>query len=263
VAKDMFDIKYEFKPFSKIACFGNEDDKHIHWFALTDSYFYIDLGNKYLLQYTFEFQKKHDLKSAISDYYLQQIINDIYSILPIVNESIPDSIYAHLRNNYNAYINEVQNDNVLPDEQVLGNQFVFSSWLSERAIDTGYLVNGPLVRLFRCNDKLLIVWECEEENRWTVKAGQIEIEYVYFLSSVKSFLLRFLNDMEQRVSMAIAYEWGDIQIDKQQLLTDLSNEIELYSSYFDSRDMLNHTELITDWNRVNSTHLRIVKRLQH
>ena len=61
------------------------------------------------------------------------------------------------------------------------------SWTDKRTIDSGHLIGGPHISIFRNGDNVRIVWETEHqlENKidlWTAKNGAIEIAPIMYVA---------------------------------------------------------------------------------
>ena len=79
---------------------GDEPNQYLHWFALTDSFYYMELGDVQLFCYSdeiLEFWSKeypgcNSKNEPYMDYQVVRLYEDVLEILPDVIQPIPEAI---------------------------------------------------------------------------------------------------------------------------------------------------------------------------
>ncbi len=92
-------FNYELKPVTECAFPINKNGKkNICWFWLTDSNYYIKLGEIKLFELSSESMKKYDFKSCFDDYYYIRQLEDLFEILPTISNPMPEDLYEYIYN---------------------------------------------------------------------------------------------------------------------------------------------------------------------
>ncbi len=82
-------FNYILKPVNECAFPINKNGKkNICWFWLTDSNYYIKLGEIKLFELSSESMKKYDFKSCFDDYYYIRQLEDLFEILPTISNPV-------------------------------------------------------------------------------------------------------------------------------------------------------------------------------
>lgn len=265
-------FNYILKDIKDASPFGYEETGYsLHWFGLTDSYYWLDINNHELFRYSEEFTQKVNLNSAYPyvDYQLSRLIEDFFEILPQVCENIPNSlfdrvsrpsglaqIYSELDNWYEK-IWDQENLETLDDVYFPARQ-----WIYDRMLDTGYLCSAPKIYFFRNNDKLLIKWDFDFNDDdgtkvWQESNGEFTLRYEDFVIQIENFVYRFCRSMDVQVFKA-CNDWPlkNVRID----LLHLVEEHKSRKAYLiDCISKIKNGQLHgnTDWGNVESALLNI------
>ena len=207
-------FNYELKPVTKCAFPINKNGKkNICWFWLTDSSYYIKLGETKLFELSSESMKKYDFKSCFDDYYYIRQLEDLFEILPTISNPMPEDLYEYIYNEkkykkltscFDFWIDE-QKDFSNKDDILYEN---ICNFLSYGRLDTGYLNVKCSCFFYHVGDQIIIHYDFEdfdEENNpvWTAKSGRFILPYEEFLDEIEDLLNRFFCDMEKQISNAV------------------------------------------------------------
>lgn len=208
-------FNYELKSVTECAFPINKNGKkNICWFWLTDSSYYIKLGETKLFELSSEFMKKHDIKSCFDDYYYIRQLEDLFEILPVISNSIPEDLYEYIynekkyKNLTKCFDNWIDEQKVFSDKDEILYENI-CSFLSYGRLDTGYLNVKCCCCFYHVSDQIIIHYDFEdfdEENNpiWTAKSGRFTLTYKEFLDEIENLLNRFFCDMEKQISNAAA-----------------------------------------------------------
>lgn len=254
----MNNLKFNFqlKELDKIQPFGDDADRSLHWFGLTDGLFWINAGTQTIYEYSEEADAFFDGCGRYNEYYIARFLEDFTHTFRYVGESIPEKLYNDIdkfsekSEQWRRY-HEEEEDAVFDlffDEEYCA----FCEWWWNRGFDSGHLIGGPDIYCFRCGDKIKILWESafqtgSGKSIWTAPRGCFEMSFEEFISSVTDFLNSFFEAMEKQIEDAVEKEWGSIQLDKQRLI--LENE-ERKSDLFNQINLLKNNDEYTNWGRV-------------
>lgn len=95
---------------------------------------------------------------------------------------------------------------------------------------------------------------------WTAKSGQVEMSYNDFVGQVTDFGKRFFEKMSRQVELAVEIDWGDIQLDKEQLVAEHATREQDF--YFQLAALEKGPEAETDWGLVRELLHRMRKELK-
>lgn len=226
-------INFELKHPNDILPFGREPQLSLSWFGLTDSFYWLDVGNVKLYEYSELFLEKHKDCSRYVDYYLSRFIEDFTEKFEMISESIPDYLYEIVKNyetlaEFKEYLRiYVEIEKQKSDDEDFWDDKYYEQikWISSRQVFASHLIEWPVIGFFRNNSKISIVWNADYETTeniqiWAAGNGQYELDYSEFLHQIEDFRMRFFHEMNKQVEMSIAKDWGDIKVDKMQLIKE-------------------------------------------
>jgi len=125
--------------------FGVAPNLSLHWFALTDGEIHLDLDGVKIYEYSsasIEALKVSSTKYV--SYYIARFVEDFISIFNAINEPIPSELYdltidiSALVFSYEEWLAPIEDD----VDEYLRNSSLLLSWLDDRYLDSGHLVNG-------------------------------------------------------------------------------------------------------------------------
>jgi hypothetical protein len=227
-------FNFQLHPLEDIPPWGHEGDYHLGWFGLTDSFYWLNVGEQELFRYTKEALETtwgEDINPIkplpYADYYAVRLWEDIQEILPDILEPIPQSLlqivepglqseswYRHL-----ADKTFPDDDEFEASDEVETAFETAARWLHQRYLHTSYLKYGPRIWFWTDGETLFISWANEDLKHegfqvWTAITGRLAMPLQSFIDEVLSFDRRLIEAMEKRVE-SIRQHWPrtDIQID--------------------------------------------------
>ena len=234
---------FELRPLEDIAPWSSlslGSGESLHWFGLTDGFYWLDTGAGELFRYS-DALVKHWAQTypnatvcSYVDYQVARLWEDILYMLPSVLEPIPDDLATHIRpeglwgtdagwDHWTSRAFEWadrQEDKTAWDE--LESAF---RWWSDRRLDAGHLTTKPDVWFWR-EDDLHIRWDNSDRlidgvPAWASAAGHVSLSVPDFLAEVGSFNDRLMRQMAERVE-AIQRHWSrpEMHIDREGLVKD-------------------------------------------
>jgi hypothetical protein len=250
-------IKFIHKEISQIIPWGQDNKLSLHWFGLTDSYYWLSLGEHELLRYSDEYINKHGLDSELPyvDYQFARLFWDLVDVLQYVITSIPNNIFECIdtMDKFESYLNTLSFwlDNVWNDsEEEYDELYVNASeWIYNRRLDTGYLVGGPNIFFFRVAELMYIRWIAGYTDDgiaiWKETKGEYVLEYADFLNSLQSAFKTFAISMNEQIKAILERPRENVFVDKEQLIKNQDQFTDTLSSKWIPREY-------TDWNIVLS-----------
>lgn len=249
-------INFQLKELDKVKPFGEDADRSLHWFGLTDGFLWINAGTQTLYEYSEEADAFFEGCGRYNEYYIARFLEDFTRTFQYVGESIPEKLYNDIdkfseKSEQWRMYHEEEEDAVFDlffDEEYCA----FCEWWWNRGFDSGHLIGGPDIYCFRCGEKIKILWESafqtgSGKSIWTAPKGCFEMSYEEFITSVTDFFNSFFKAMDKQIEDAIKKEWGSIELDKQRLI--LENE-ERKSDFFNQIRLLKDNGEQTNWGRV-------------
>ena len=194
---------------------GEESDLSLSWFELSDSVYYMDVRGKHLFKYTQSIRKHWESLypdsgcNAIeyTDYQVARLHEDLLEILPNVLQPIPEKLLQYVntiesQRELDATISKVLADSTNPELDDLC--FDARYWTNARYLDSGYLIAGPHIFIFRVGEQICVRWDnrqCEIDGiqPWEEESGEAFYSIEQFMNEVKSFHHRLMSDMQSRV----------------------------------------------------------------
>ncbi len=229
-------FEFQLTPVAEIAPWvtpsrGNE--KHQHWFGLTDGCDWLEVGGVELLRYSEPLleQWAREYPDARHDphvnYYVVRLWEDILGMLPSVLEPVPEDVVSYIQpggaweswaawqrwsDRAHIWMDAVEDDSW----EFFGNA---TAWWGERRLDTGYLSVGSAIWFWREGDCVHIRWDnttlqLEGLPVWANTSGESELLATEFVAEVRSFDVRLIQAMAKRVD-AVRDDWPrpDVRLD--------------------------------------------------
>ena len=225
-------INFRLKELNEILPWGQEPELLLHWFGLTDGDLWLTFGNDTIYEYSKEAIDYLGNKSTpYNDYQLSRFIEDFTELFDKIRETIPEEFYNLTKDLKKFHSQSQKWLEIYGTDEDIYNDLYFeeydklTSWTYQRTINSEHLIGGPHLSFFRRNDKVRIVWDTEHflENGirlWTAKDGNFEMDYSAFVDKIKVFGQSFFAQMDKRIELVVAKEWGNIKIDKQRLVEE-------------------------------------------
>lgn len=225
-------IHFKLRELDKILPVGQEANLSTSWFWLTDGDLWLKFGDQVIYEYSTEAINHWGNKpTPYIDYPIIRFIEDFTDLFEKIRETIHEEFY-HLTKDLKKFESDSKKWLDIYDTDENGySDFYFEkydkliSWSYQRTFGTGHLIGGPHLSFFRRTNKVRIVWDTEHKlengiSLWTAKNDSFEMDYSDFVNKIKIFGQSFFAEMDKKIELAVAKEWGNIRIDKQRLVEE-------------------------------------------
>lgn len=249
-------FEFELTPTIEIAPWGEGDDKHLSWFALSLGKFRMNTGNQILFRYSNEIMDHWNLKERDVDYQVASFARDILGSYKPALSRLPEMLEAEVENWENLC--DLHRAAIAHDDY-----YEAFSWLGERSPDTGYLVASPNVSFYLLKEKVVIGWD--NRNRlvdgipvWEAQFGTIELSVDEFSKESQGFATRLLDQMRNRIqNLDDGVEKATIPTSNADLLAQHNHWKEEFSDYLRSPQTLD-----VSWGEAEKAFARILADLR-
>ena len=265
---DRFKINFRLKELEEVLLWGEEPHQSIHWFGLTDGLLWIDVGEQTIYEYSEEAQRYFVERHPYNDYQLARFLEDFSNLFRYIGESVPSDLYDAITDfSFKNKINQWWDMYIdQPDEmfnQFMETDYIGVKWFDDRIMDSGYLIGGPLIGFFRSGDKLKIIWDSTYKlengcNMWKSPCGAIVISYKMFVGEVTRFFHAFYTAMDRQVENAVSKDWGNVSLDKGQLVNE---NIERKEGFDQMISFLSRTPFHTNWDSVKQAYIKMLSEV--
>lgn len=247
------------KPFV-VTPWGKENQRMLHWFGLTDSFYWLNFGEVELLRYHSDFVAAHNLNhnTPYVDYQFARIFQDFTGIVRAILSPVPDEIFIKISTftNFQSYLSSLSNwleQRWNESEEDFDNIYLpASQWINDRRLDSGYLIGAPDIYFFTNNNKLYVRWiaDYKDENgvpMWEYSAGEHIIDLEIFIFNLQSSIKNFALDMDTQVKDILDNPIKNVFIDTKRLLEIHEEFLEEVRAY---ERILSFVSPQTDWEEI-------------
>ncbi len=196
-----------------------EENQLLHWFGLTDGYFYMNVNGEKLFHLSDEIIKFWNKETPgdeeitnFIDYQVVRSYEDLLEILPNVLESIPKDIHEIIKTKdrqfkYESILNKYR-ESLGDNEDPSKEYYSALEWFNERHLVSLHLKNGPEILFWSYQDETYIRWNNENDLEdgipiWSACSGQVVYQKDTFKKEVLSFHERLMQEMENRIEKII------------------------------------------------------------
>ncbi|MGH2508551.1 MAG: DUF5984 family protein [Ktedonobacteraceae bacterium] len=225
---------FQLRPLSDVAPWGYPDRLCLHWFGLTDGWYWLEMGqNNEFFRYTTDilmhWQRNHPEIPPYADYYVVRLWEDILEILPDILEPLPPKLVQMLdgeeqisrwQERMKKYTKMFESDDedeeeTEEDKQAWEIYMQATMWWNCRRLNTGYLTASPHLWFWNDGRDVHIFWDNSESSIenipvWTAQRGHIQLPYAQFLDEVDSLHTRLFATMEERIQAAKKMLYRDV-----------------------------------------------------
>ncbi|WP_107654844.1 DUF5984 family protein [Nocardia suismassiliense] len=247
----MIRFRFGLAPWDRVGPCGDRS-RTLHWFALTEGWYYIDLGDHHLLRFsdrTTELLRTQSGRhktphDCYVEYYVARLWEDVLTLLPNALEPVPNDLVD--------FIAAEATDWSWADTPEVD---AASTWYGDRTLDTGYLWFGPHLRWWRTvdgsADTVTVAWhypaDPESEIEFTgPPTGRVSVPTDEFRTAVIEFDRDLLAAMAARLrEFESSGPPPGIEIDSAQLAYEQHDRARRLSRALDRRPD-------TDWSAVRA-----------
>ncbi|WP_141955499.1 DUF5984 family protein [Actinoallomurus bryophytorum] len=249
----MIRFRFALTPMDRVQPWGWEEDPHLHWFGLTDGWYWIELGDQELLRYspeTLEWFGRDDLglRHPYADYQVVRLWEDLIDLTPMVMQPVPNDLEPFI----SADVPERPD---LDDDEDAWSAMV---WCSEHYLDPGYLRAAPEVCAWRSlagDDTVTVAWQHprDDEIVFTApQAGQVTVPTEAYLTAVRRLDTELMAAMHDRITeLELVGPPQGVRIDMDQLRAEHHGRTTWLSEHL-------RFQPTTDWAAVRSGVQRIL-----
>ena len=235
-------FEFNLHPVNEITPSGGGNDKSLSWFALTDGFFSMPVGDQILFQYSHEMVSHWNLKKGYADYQIAAFAWDLLECFAAAAMPLP-SFVENLVSNQELLTQLRADDNNTEDEEQDSDVWYDAwRWLQERSPSISFLKAAPQLHFLRVGDTIRIIWDTRDRivdgiPVWSAKSGQCSMSYSDFYQECLSFKDRLLKEMDQRIQeITSGAALPQISVDTKSLQQQQERwEIE-FESYFENHE---------------------------
>jgi hypothetical protein len=199
-------FRFELRALGGVVPWGDEHHPVLHWFALTQGWYWIEVGGQELLRYSEPTLRRWRAESGgevspYADYFVVRIWEDVLEILADVLEPVPPALVAFVSSDLSGHP-LWDEDDLTPEAEAAAD------WHGRRSMYMGPLVNAPQLRWWRtvdeAGDRITLSWTHEPGHRIGFAApptGRLVLPTDDFLAAVTELDSALLAAMEQRVAV--------------------------------------------------------------
>ena len=184
------------------------------WFYMTDSDYWIDLGDVKLFENSKETLEKYPAMPRFFNYQYARFLEDLFDELPQISCPIPTDLFAYIdtENKRNLLAGRLCDLDWWDKEKSTEFQHTIEDNIDGNLIRNGYFVQMPPCvsgQLLRFNDEIILRYEANGQDEdgtpwWTVTNGEYQLKYQDFLLEVEDLLNRFFARMDRQVKDVVA-----------------------------------------------------------
>lgn len=224
-------IQFNLKDLKEIQPWGDESKRTLHWFALTDSYYWFNFDGIEFPKYNKEIIKEWnlDINLRYVDYHFARIFWDICDVLRHVEIPVPDEVFEKVNSlekleNYLTSSKDWLEFTWDESEEQYDEVYeVAREWLYFRKLDFGYLTGGPDLFLIRNNNQIYLYWFSGYKNDngisiWDRPRGEYSCNYLDFINHLVDTFKSFGLEIRKQISRVLKNTPVNVFIDSEQLL---------------------------------------------
>ncbi|HEX5540246.1 MAG TPA: DUF5984 family protein [Micromonospora sp.] len=197
-------FRFELRPLAQVHPWGRER-RTLHWFGLTDGWYWIELNGHELLRYSDQTVRRWQADGyegmPYVDYYVVRLWEDLLQLLPAVLEPVPADLVPFIEADSTAW----------PERGEHEEDFTAEVWDGDRVLDLGYLRNGPVIRWWRTiingADAVTADWwnrRYEQDTDVTFAdpvRGRLVLTTEEFIDAVRKFDRDLMAAMHERITL--------------------------------------------------------------
>jgi uncharacterized protein DUF5984 len=199
-------------PLHEIKPWGEPGHESLHWFGLTDSQYWIEVGATRLLEYSEGARRAG--AGQFCDYQAVRLYEDIVDLAPYVLEPIPSDLAPLIadgaqRRTLGRISAWCDAHSELVDDRYWSVVDHGSTWIGKRQLDTAYLT--PSADILMWSDESLVHIEWDNQNKffgctgaWTARFGKYSLSRQDFIAECHSFHERLMHAMSERIKHVAA-----------------------------------------------------------
>jgi hypothetical protein len=236
-------FEFELRDPAEITPWGNEaEGLHLSWFALTDGWFRMPVGDQALFEYSDKLRHHCGFADPRPDYQIASFARDmLLSVMPAM-APLPPRI-ERLAGDWDA-MKGLEAACFALDETDDPDRLAYDAWrwLGERSPWTSYLAANPQISFVRIGNDVRIHWdnrnlEIKGIAAWTAGKGMHAIPVDVFREECREFSDRLLEQMARRIdSLETGKLRARIPVSCASLRTQHDEWVAEFAGYFKPRE---------------------------
>jgi hypothetical protein len=188
------------RPVTDVEPWGS-DNPHLHWFGLTDGWYWIELEGHELLRYSDQTVRRwgqagDEVPHPYVDYQVVRLWEDIIELTPAVLEPVPAQCQELIRSDRRDWT-----------EVATPEAAAAAAWYDDHVQYMSYLHNGPHIRWWRTvhdsDDHVTIAWlhqPTSEIEFAGARQGERTVPTTVFIAAVRELDRALLTAMDERIT---------------------------------------------------------------
>ena len=205
-------FNFHLRPVEDVSPFGYENQLSLHWYGLTDGWYWLRVGHEELFRYHDASIEKWQAAGETwdhpyVDYHVVRLWEDIQDILPSVLEPIPEAVLRRCDPGQQGWQLLARDEACLEQHDDWDSSITPTTWLGDRQLDAGYLMHPPRIRFWTDGTTLHITWDNRDRQEegmpiWSTQQGEFSMPLAQFIDEVRTFDERLITAMAERVQSA-------------------------------------------------------------
>ncbi|MET7277064.1 DUF5984 family protein [Kribbella sp. NPDC005582] len=187
-------FRFGLHPLAKVGLWGG-DKPTLHWFGLTDGWYWIELGDVRLLR----FAADYDIPYV--DYYVVRLWEDLLTLLPAALEEVPPDLIDFLESDGREWC----------DVESEAAEAAIDCW-SDRSLNFSYLRESPSLRCWRNGDDITIDWNAPA-NFAEPRTLRTTVTVTDFVTAIDELHTALMAAMETRITEVEASPRPGVDLD--------------------------------------------------
>lgn len=219
-AAPLLTFRFVLRDLARIEPWGEDPDRSLSWFGLTDGAYCIETPAGRLLEY--RDAPDPDLGVSWCTYAVARLWEDLRELAPRVAEPVPADIVPRF-----LALLERGGTEEPPDDDTLYEAWLDAlTWWGDRQLDIGYLRDAPRVHLWRVGDMMHLRWRAREADAascpYSVWHADAEVSADAFDRALAEFNDAFLAEMRARCEALLRDGWqgAPCDIDPEEILKE-------------------------------------------
>jgi hypothetical protein len=205
-------FEFELARVEDIRPWGRAPELSLSWFALTDGWFRMPVGEQVLFEYSpaildhwarpFDQVAVDPRFANAANYQIAAFVRTMLGIASAAVAKLPPKI-ERLASRWDALRALVEADVDDGSDEAADRWTVATRWMGERSGSTGYLTASPEIHMVRVGEEVRVIWNNREKlvdgiPVWTATSGTLALPVAEFVGECRAFAEQLLEQMKSR-----------------------------------------------------------------
>jgi hypothetical protein len=208
-----FAIRFVLDDLAHVEPWGDGENAQLHWFGLSQGCYWIETPEGDIFRYSPAAPSDQDVPGAAAHYYVARMFEDLQEVMPAALEPVPLDIAERFTSrDWHERLDRWTDETAATEEPGSTALWDLSqealAWWGARTIYTGYLRCGPLITIWRTEEKVHLRWtsrsnEIDGISVFALPTGDITLPAETFDCAAEEFLDAVLAAMSERVCQVV------------------------------------------------------------